>query len=426
MLFLFSSIFIKYHYKITQNIIKQFDSFNFDTHGEFIFNIQSNESQEISVAMFPESQIDTLEKFQKEKVTFCNESLNDSIVHFTIPILNGTGFYQGSFNESCVIIPSVSKCINSTQPIIVEVTFHNSHSYLSTDVYPLIFSKGFYSISYFILFILWIVFFFMRKKNVSFIFVIMTITLILFLIDNVFTFIVLYHFSRSDESFGLTNICYFTRSISLIFFYATLALSAFNISLNGQKFPNEYLVSSFATGIFLGVPITCTEYIRKTNSQIYVNCFASVYAFLAWTFSFSILYHKGWDPIFFVHERLKKEGKDLKDTALHKQYYTLNRHIILYAVVCLTTLFYILIPYPMKCAIVASQTILDVSLLAELLTSVILYWKLPTTFGYVNLDIPDSHKKLTEHLLSDSNRYHENELQSISQNSPFTRRTTHM
>ncbi|OHS95626.1 hypothetical protein TRFO_38252 [Tritrichomonas foetus] len=395
MIFFIFSLFFRTSLKLTDSEIHRFGRYNFGIDGEFSFIAKSDVDQFVMVSLFDEHQIPTLEAFESDKRNLCNVvTENNSAIHQIIQIVNGTALFSGTFDESHVIIAAASSC-NSTimdtvenSEVIIQAIFKNKNLYLSTDVYPVLFMKPVLAVFYLILLIVWII---KRQKNAYslFIFTMMTLTLIFFFIDNLIYFLLLWYTSKSDNPTFFTYIRYVTRALSVMLFFATIVLSAFAVSRDGKRLHRDNIIASFATGIFIAIPVTFVEEVNKTDSELWVNFFASVFLFICWGVSFSMLF-KAWNPVFEKFQALKNEGNDLQSltqTPLGKQYRALNMHTILYAIVLFTSIVYTLLPYPMKYSFVLSQFILDFSMFFELLTSILFFWILKIVFGVDEKDI---------------------------------------
>lgn len=420
MILLLFSLLTKYEKKIVNDPIERFGRFNFKSGGTFLFEIESKEDQDVQFAFFSESQIPYLESYEKSKKSLCSVPLeNHTIQNFIIHIVNGTGSFRGSFSEFYVTISAGSRCNNSDEPITIKSVYQNAKYNLSSDVYPVIYLKGILFCLYFILIVLWITFFFVQRQRMGFIWILMTVTLSFFFLDNLMFFLLLQHFLHSEKSTFVTYIRYVTRGISILLFYATIVLSAFTVSKDGKRITRDNLIASFATGLFIAIPITCTESINKTDSELWINYLATVVLFICWGISFQLL-NKEWNPIFNQFQELLSRGKDASQTPLGKQYRALNMHTILYAIVLFTTINYILIPYPMEYAFVLSQLLFDVSMFGELLVSILFFWVLKMVFGVSESEVLTNmigmsdggiNSELQTHLIADDSiaSFHEGE-----------------
>lgn len=386
MIFILLSILTKYQKKITKDPIERLARFNFQEGGSFLIEVNSDVDQNVQIAFFSEKQIPYLESFENSKKSLCDVVLdNKTIQNFIIPIVNGTGTYEGSFSEFYVSIPAGSRCNESTESISITLYCQNPKSNLSFDVHPAIYLKSILFSFYFVLLILWVTFFFVQRQRMGFIWILMTVTLSFLFLDNIIFFFLLLHFSHSEKETFITYVRYVTRAISIMLFYATIVLSAFTVSKDGKRVTRDNLIASFATGVFIAIPITLCESINKTDSELWINYLATVFVFICWFISFQLLY-KAWNPIFNQFQSLLNEGKDVSQTPLGKQYRALNMHTILYAIVLFTSIIYVLVPYPMKYAFILSQLVIDFSMFGELLVSILFFWVLKMVFG---VDEPD-------------------------------------
>lgn len=420
MILLLFSLLTKYEKKIVHDPIERFGRFNFNSGGTFNFEIESEEDQDVQFAFFSEKQIPYLENYENSKKSLCSVPLeNRSIQNFIIHIVNGTGNFSGNFSEFYVSIAAGSRCNNSDTPISITATYQNRKYNLSSDVYPVIYLKAVLFCFYFVLIVLWITFFFVQRQRMGFIWILMTVTLSFFFLDNLMFFLLLHHFSHSEKSTFVTYIRYVTRGISIMLFYATIVLSAFTVSRDGKRVTRDNLIASFATGFFIAIPITCSESINKTDSELWINYLATVLLFICWGISFQLL-NKAWNPIFHQFQDLLSRGKDASQTPLGKQYRALNMHTILYAIVLFTTINYILIPYPMKYAFILSQLLFDTSMFGELLVSILFFWVLKMVFGVDESEVVSNisgvgddgmNSELQTHLITDDNisSFHEGE-----------------
>ena len=397
-------IFIQYETKLSNDVIERFGRYNFGKNGEYIFTATSEQDQDIMISMFSEDQVPILEQFEDNKKNLCYVSnSNNTAAHFVLSIRNGTGTYSDTFSKFYVIISATSKCNSTDKPVNIIANFRNSQTNLSTDVYPVLFLKPILALFYLVLLILWIIFYFVQHQKIGFIWILMTITLSFFFIDNLICFLLLFHFTKSDDSTAFTYVRYCTRAISLLLFYATIILSAFAITRDEKRIVRDHIIASFATGIFIAVPITFIEEINKTDSELWMNLLASIFLFICWGISFSMLF-KTWNKIFDLFHQ-QKENSSEPDSLITRQYRALNMHTILYAIVLFTSICYVLLPYPMQYAFVLSQFVLDWSCFAELLVSILFSWILKMVFDIKEPSDTNCNEEIRSELLEEN--FHE-------------------
>jgi hypothetical protein len=179
--------------------------------------------------------------------------------------------------------------------------------------------------------------------------------------------------SQSDaDQVAMEWVRYITRSVSVLLFFGSVVLGSVKVSLLGKdQMTRNHYIGSFATGAFIGIPLTWIEEVNLPDSQLWYNFLAAGWLFLVWYVSFSLLF-KQMVKISDEVTEMKDRHINYKETAIGHKYQTLTHHMVLYAMILWTIFLWIMLPFSQKSFFWASQVVWDVPFMVEVVIAVVL------------------------------------------------------
>ena len=368
--------------------IVTFNRYNFNADGNFTLVATSPTDQTIAVALYDSSFLANLAQSEKAGQNLCQAENLTCKSRYYVDIVNGTGSLEVIFNDTEVIAVATSACSrDNVSDVHIVGYFSNVGTFLSADVHPCLYLKATSAVLYSLMMCVWIIFAVKSRPRFTLVWFLLTITQALLVIDNLLFFGVLWISSSSHEETPLIWVRYMTRCLSVGMFYCTIIIAAIHVSLpTDRRLNRNHIVGGIATGVFLGVPLTCVEGFNKSDSQLWYNFLAALWLFMYWGLSFSLMF-SGMGPLAAKVDEIRKSGVDHKQTAIGEQWFALTYHLNLYALMLFTGLVWVLMPYPEHVYFWTSQVVLDVPFMFEMLLSVILFLSLKQSYGVSSQDL---------------------------------------
>lgn len=388
MLFLVLAVRESYNIRHCTDKIVTFNRYNFNPDGNFTLVATSPTDQTIAVALYDSSFLANLVQSEKTGQNLCQAENLTCKSRYYVDIVNGTGSLEVIFNDTEVIAVATSACSReNVSDVHIVGYFSNVGTFLSADVHPCLYLKAASAAVYSLMMCVWIIFAVKSRPRFTLVWYLLTITQALLVIDNLLFFGVLWISSSSHEETPLVWVRYITRCLSVGMFYCTIILAAIHVSLpTDRRLNRNHIVGGIATGVFLGVPLTCVEGFNKSDSQLWYNFLAALWLFMYWGLSFSLMF-SGMGPLAAKVDEIRKSGVDHRNTPIGEQWFALTYHLNLYALMLFTGLVWVLMPYPEHVYFWTSQVILDVPLLFEMVLSVILFLSLKQSYGVSSQDL---------------------------------------
>lgn len=325
----------------------------------------------ITVALFNEEQIRTVNTLKKERTNICQAENITAFDYFNITIENGQATFSEEIEIKDVYTLAISSC-DTKNTIEFSIEFKNPHTLLSNDIYPCIYTKPVFFVLYAVALVLWFVAYHYRRIKVSPLWIVMTVTLSLLLLDYMLYTLQVHIQNRTDNKLtGLVWTRYFSRAISFALFWFVIILSGFDVALDGHLTLNT-IITSGVTGLFLSIPLTFIELYNFADLELWSNVYSSVWLVVCWGIS-HLAVQSVTKPYIKKMAEIHKSGVDPFTTVCGEHFRSLNYHLIIYAMILFTSLVYILMPYPLSVAFWLSQLVLDLSTFAELITSLFLF-----------------------------------------------------
>jgi hypothetical protein len=363
--------------------------FNFNAGGNFTFEATSAIPQSILIAVFDRSEFSELQDIRKSHDNLCDlPNLTLTYLAF-LNVSNHTSKSVTAISDRTIVTPAFSVCrSNDSSAISYEALYRNPDSFLSADVHPCLYEKPAMCASYTILLVVWIALSLCKHPERGRVWYFMTLTILLLVADNFIFFSLLYHSLSDDSPTPLTWVRYFSRATSLLLFYVTLIVAAISAAKDpNEKFVYPDFVAAFATGLFLAVPLTFIEEYNQPDSELWTRFLAAVWLFGGWLLSFSHVF-KYMKRIIAKLDAMEGERSKNLQTGVGQQYMTVACHLVLYSMLLFTSLTWLLVPYPEMAYFWASQTVLDVPYLVELVFGIVVFWKRnPRLLEVINMGV---------------------------------------